>query len=213
MRGGRRGRRPLQGGLCLQKEQRYIASGGCPQPPETGDACGALLSPTAEKVGKDAAQNPWFRGFLSAIGVLFHGLCAAVRRNCKISRRRMALRLPSRKRRALGSIARVVAPAVRYRGQCVGGRRGRRPLQGGFCLQKEQRYIASSGCPQPPDTDICDAMWGVGDVVLYFFALLSTTSRTSAAKASSVMAPRSPSERWRGETVSFSISRSPTTTM
>lgn len=47
----------------------------------------------------------------------------------------------------------------------------------------------------------------------YFWALVSTTSRSSLVKSSMDMAPRSPSVRWRGETVPFSISRSPTTTM
>ena len=47
----------------------------------------------------------------------------------------------------------------------------------------------------------------------YFFALLSTTSRSSAVNSSMDMAPRSPSARWRGDTVPFSMSRSPTTTM
>lgn len=48
---------------------------------------------------------------------------------------------------------------------------------------------------------------------LYFLALVSTTSLRSAIKASMDIAPRSPSARWRGETVLFSMSRSPTTTM
>ena len=47
----------------------------------------------------------------------------------------------------------------------------------------------------------------------YFLALLSTTSRSRAVKSSRDMAPRSPSTRCRGETVPFSMSRSPTTTM
>ena len=47
----------------------------------------------------------------------------------------------------------------------------------------------------------------------YFLALLSTTSRSRAVNASRDMAPRSPSTRCRGETVPFSMSRSPTTTM
>ena len=50
-------------------------------------------------------------------------------------------------------------------------------------------------------------------VVDYFFSLLSTTSLRTAVKASSVMAPRSPSARLRGETVPASISRSPTTSI
>ena len=47
----------------------------------------------------------------------------------------------------------------------------------------------------------------------YFLALLSTTSRSRAVKSSRDMAPKSPSTRCRGETVPFSMSRSPTTTM
>ena len=51
------------------------------------------------------------------------------------------------------------------------------------------------------------------DFDFYFLALLSTTWRSRAANASRDMAPRSPSARCRGETVPFSMSRSPTTTM
>ena len=51
------------------------------------------------------------------------------------------------------------------------------------------------------------------DFDFYFLALLSTTRRSRAANASRDMAPRSPSARCRGETVPFSMSRSPTTTM
>ena len=51
------------------------------------------------------------------------------------------------------------------------------------------------------------------DSISYFLALLSTTSRSRAVKSSRDMAPRSPSVRCRGETVPFSMSRSPTTTM
>ena len=51
------------------------------------------------------------------------------------------------------------------------------------------------------------------DFDFYFLALLSTTWRSRAANASRDMAPRSPSVRCRGETVPFSMSRSPTTTM
>ena len=47
----------------------------------------------------------------------------------------------------------------------------------------------------------------------YFLALVSTTSSSRAAKASKLMAPRSPSERWRTETVWPSMSRSPTMSM
>ncbi len=46
-----------------------------------------------------------------------------------------------------------------------------------------------------------------------FFALESTTSFSRAIKSSMLIAPRSPSARCRGETVLFSISRSPTTTI
>ena len=51
------------------------------------------------------------------------------------------------------------------------------------------------------------------DFSLYFLALESTTSFSRAVKSSMLMAPRSPSARWRGETVPFSISRSPTTSI
>ena len=51
------------------------------------------------------------------------------------------------------------------------------------------------------------------DFDFYFLALLSTTWRSRATNASRDMAPRSPSVRCRGETVPFSMSRSPTTTM
>lgn len=64
-----------------------------------------------------------------------------------------------------------------------------------------ERQAASAACLKMP----CET--------LYFLALVSTTSLRSAIKASMDIAPRSPSARWRGETVLFSMSRSPTTTM
>ena len=48
---------------------------------------------------------------------------------------------------------------------------------------------------------------------VYFCSLLSTTRLSRAENSSTLIAPRSPSARWRGETVPFSMSRSPTTTM
>ena len=48
---------------------------------------------------------------------------------------------------------------------------------------------------------------------VYFCSLLSTTRLSRAENSSTLIAPRSPSARWRGETVPFSMSRSPTMTM
>ena len=80
------------------------------------------------------------------------------------------------------------------------GRCGHRPLRAFFFLTKS---------PSAPK----GALGGVSNLLFYFLALLSTTWRSRAANASRDMAPRSPSARCRGETVPFSMSRSPTTTM
>ncbi len=47
----------------------------------------------------------------------------------------------------------------------------------------------------------------------YLMVMASTSSRSLAAKSAQDMAPRSSPVRWRGETVPFSMSRSPTTSI
>ena len=80
-----------------------------------------------------------------------------------------------------------------------------RPYEG-FPLKKVRAPQKSPSAPKMGRSVLLDFDF-------YFLALLSTTWRSRATNASRDMAPRSPSVRCRGETVPFSMSRSPTTTM
>ena len=83
------------------------------------------------------------------------------------------------------------------------------PMQPGRCGHRPLRRFPSQKSPSAPKMGRSVLL----DFDFYFLALLSTTWRSRATNASRDMAPRSPSVRCRGETVPFSMSRSPTTTM
>ena len=97
-----------------------------------------------------------------------------------------------------GAMGRVVRPYGWIWGRCNRADVGIGPYEGFPHKKSERPKMGRSG-----DFGFC----------FYFLALLSTTSRSRAVKSSRDMAPRSPSTRCRGETVPFSMSRSPTTTM
>lgn len=69
------------------------------------------------------------------------------------------------------------------------------------------------GARKPPRTESRPGRQRAGAGLGYLMALVSTSSWSLAAKSARDMAPRSPSERWRGETVAFSTSLSPTTSI